>query len=63
MLQNRLGSTLDEEAFRTHLDDIGYSRKKKIGQQAHYLLQTSYLDYAVNNEDEIEELFAQYCRV
>lgn len=46
--------------FKVDLEDMLEDRIKKLGQRYDYVLQSSYLKYALTNCQELDELFAQY---
>jgi hypothetical protein len=56
----RLGIPLSPEELKTELEDMLRERIKKRGQRHYYVLHSSYLEFAIKDLSELDELFAQF---
>jgi hypothetical protein len=56
----RHGIDLTRQELEIELQDMLRERTRNLGQRHYYILQTSYLEFAIQNSSELDELFAQF---
>lgn len=56
----RCGIELSPEELKIELEEMLKERIKKRGQRHYYVLHSSYLEFAIKDISELDELFAQF---
>jgi hypothetical protein len=56
----RHGIDLTRQELEIELQDMLRERTRNLGQRHYYILQTSYLEFAIQDSSELDELFAQF---